>query len=316
MSRIHEALKKAAQERSAQLAAEIVPDLARVAAEVQRPVLMTSQLSEPTPRGVRASEVPSNPRFDELARRSSHPKWQLDPQMNVFQKTASGRIGAERFRTLRSRLYQIASTHPLRRVLITSSVSGEGKTFVAANLAQSIVHQPDRRVLLIDADLRASRLHSSLGAPASPGLTDYLRGEADEYKVMQFGIEGNLCFIPGGTQVSNPSELLLSDRMKNLLDLVTPAFDWIIVDSPPALLVHDASSLADLCDGVLFVVKAGSTDFKMAVKGASEFRDKNVLGVVLNRVEKAESYGSAYYAYPDNEDAPEQKPDVPNSILP
>jgi Mrp family chromosome partitioning ATPase len=67
---------------------------------------------------------------------------------------------------------------------------------------------------------------------------------------------------------------------------------------------------------VLFVVKAGSTDFKMAVKGASEFRDKNVLGVVLNRVEKAESYGSAYYAYPDNEDAPEQKPDVPNSILP
>jgi len=316
MSRIHEALKKAARERSAQVAADIVPDLASVKAGVQLPVLVTTQLSEPALRGVAAREIPPNLRFQELAARSSHQKWQLDPRMNVFQKTSSGKIGAERFRTLRSRLYQIASTRRLQRVLITSSVSAEGKTFVAANLAQSIVGQPDRKVLLIDADLRGSRLHTSLGAPASPGLTDYLRGQADEYEVMQFGIEGNLCFIPGGTQVSNPSELLLSDRMKNLLDLVTPAFDWIIVDSPPALLVHDASSLADLCDGVLFVVRAGSTDFKMAAKGASEFGNKNMLGVVLNRVERAESYGDYYYAYPDRDDEREQKKEVPNPELP
>ena len=105
---------------------------------------------------------------------------------------------------------------------------------MAANLAQSIVRQPDRRVLLIDADLRASRLHQTLGAPSGPGLSDYLRGEVDEYAIIQNGLEGNLCFIPGGQQTANPSELLLRDKMKTLLDRMAEIFDWIIIDSPPA----------------------------------------------------------------------------------
>jgi capsular exopolysaccharide synthesis family protein len=217
--------------------------------------------------------------------------------MNAFQKTDHGRICGERFRTLRSRLYQIAGTRPLKRVLVTSSVPAEGKTTVAANLAHSITRQPDRRVLLIDADLRASRLHHFFGAPSGPGLADYLRGEADEYAVIQNAIGGNLCFIPAGNEVSNPSELLLGDRMKKMLDLLTPVFDWIILDSPPTLAVHDASSLADLCDGVLFVVKAGETEYQLAEKASSEFLKKNLLGVVLNRVEKDASYGGYYTGY-------------------
>jgi Mrp family chromosome partitioning ATPase len=84
--------------------------------------------------------------------------------------------------------------------------------------------------------------------------------------------------------------------MKQLLDLVTPIFDWIIIDSPPALPVHDASILADLTDGVLLVVRAGATDAEVAEKGAAEFREKNLLGVVLNRVEKADC-SSSYYNY-------------------
>jgi capsular exopolysaccharide synthesis family protein len=202
----------------------------------------------------------------------------------------------ERFRTMRSRLFQIAAAKTLRKVLVTSSVPNEGKSFVAANLAQSIVHQPDRRVLLIDADLRAPLLHVTLGAPTSPGLTDYLRGEANEYDVIQHSSEVNLCFIPCGHPVSNPSELLSGDRMKKLLDLVTPVFDWVILDSPPSLAIHDASILADLCDGVLFVVRAGETNHETAERAASEFRNKNLLGVVLNRVEQqAEGYGDYYY---------------------
>jgi capsular exopolysaccharide synthesis family protein len=219
----------------------------------------------------------------------------------VFHGGDLQKIGAERFRTLRSRLSQIAATQTLKKVIVTSSIPAEGKTFVAANLANSIVRQRDRRVLLIDADLRASRLHLVLGAPASPGLTDYLRGEADESAVIQQGPDGNLFFIPGGALVSNPSELLLGDRMKLLLERVAPLFDWIILDSPPALPVHDASTLADLCDGVLFVVRAGQTDWEMAEKASAEFRDKGLLGVVLNGVEKGDSYGTYYYGYPATE---------------
>jgi non-specific protein-tyrosine kinase len=93
--------------------------------------------------------------------------------------------------------------------------------------------------------------------------------------------------------------LLLSDRMKVLLDCVTPAFDWVILDSPPALPVHDASSLADLCDGVLFVVRAGETDHEAAKKASQEFREKNLLGVVLNQVEDSEGQGGYYYGHSD-----------------
>src|SRR5262249_54993533 len=150
-------------------------------------------------------------------------------------------------------------------------------------------------VLLIDSDLRAPRLHTALGAPSTPGLTDYLRGESDEYAIVQ-NLASNLCLIPCGEYVSNPSELLLTDRMKRLLDRVTPMFDWVILDSPPTLLAHDACSLADLCNCVLFVIKAGATSDESAKKASLEFRGKNLLGAVLNQVEKEEMQES-YYGY-------------------
>jgi len=299
MSRIHEALKKAAQERSAQLGAGLEGSVAQVAGEIRRSVGGESEVVPPAaPSRVTLAGNPAVPlQYEELVRRCAHPEWKLDPFNNVFQNSKAGGGGSERFRTLRSRLYQIAGTRTLRRLLVTSSVAAEGKTFVASNLARSIVQQPERRVLLLDADLRAPRLHAVLGAPSSPGLTDYLRGEADEYAVIQQGIEENLCLISAGSQVSNPSELLLSERMKDLLNRLTPSFDWIIIDSPPTLPVHDASILADLADGVLLVVQAGSTHVEDAEKAAEEFQKKNLLGVVLNQVEKSDFYGDRYYNY-------------------
>lgn len=79
-------------------------------------------------------------------------------------------------------------------------------------------------------------------------------------------------------------------------------FDWVIVDSPPAIAVHDASILADMCDGVLFVVRAGATDFEAAQKAAAEFSDSKLLGVILNRVKKRETYGAYYYGYSGDSD--------------
>jgi capsular exopolysaccharide synthesis family protein len=315
MSRIHEALKKAAEERSSRLASGAPIDFVDVAADVTRttvaereaalmpqPDQPSAQLQPDAPPAPRKENDLSRLKLNELIKRCAHPVWKPDPRSSVFHGADHHRIGAERFRTLRSRLYQIASAQKLKTVLITSSIPAEGKTFVAANLAQSIVRQHDRSVLLIDADLRASRLHQAMGASLTPGLTDYLRGEADEFEVIQKGSDANLCFIPGGNPVSNPSELLLVDRFKRLLELATPLFDWVILDSPPALPVHDASMLADLCDGVLFVVRAGQTAYDMAEKAASEFQDKNLLGVVLNCVEKGDSYGGYYYGYPLEKD--------------
>jgi capsular exopolysaccharide synthesis family protein len=297
MSRIHDALKKAAEERAWQPPA----GSAQTFVEVTEGNIRSAQAgngSDTAPKnGSGKEDKQTFLRFEQLLKRCAHPKWTLDPRMSVFGGTDSKTIGAEPFRTLRSRLSQIADSRVLKRVVITSSVPAEGKTFVAANLAQSIVRQPDRRVLLIDADLRASRLHLALGAPSTPGLTDYLRGEADEFAIIQSGPDENLCFIPGGNEVSNPSELLLGERMRHLLDVVTPMFDFVILDSPPATPVHDPSVLSDLCDGVLFVVRAGVTDFEVAEKAVAEFREKNLLGVVLNAAERKAAYGQYYNHY-------------------
>jgi protein-tyrosine kinase len=299
MSRIHEALKKAEQERAAIHAVEGVatPTEAAVAA---LPTLKNSEAgtrAETLPRAATMAPSVSNYlRFDDLRQHCAHPHWHLDPKVNVFFNPALSEHGAEQFRTLRSRLYQLRSSQPLRTLLVTSSVPGEGKTFVTSNLAQAIVRQPDRRVLIIDADLRCSRLHVPLGAPSAPGLTDYLRGEADEMEVVQHGQDGNLCLIPGGNEVTNPSELLSNGKLKTLLDRVTPVFDWVILDSPPCLPVADASVLADLVDGVLMVVRAASTPALTAQRTCQELQGRNVVGVVLNAVEEASGYGSYYYS--------------------
>lgn len=300
MSRIHEALKKAAEERSTQVAGGLEPVVA-VAGEILHSVSGTGEtdVARPQAGSRKTTSQPAPLCFEELVKRCAHPKWRPQPSSSVFGDPATGHAEAEKFRTLRSRLYQIAGTRIVRRLLLTSSVAGEGKTFVAANLGQSIIRQPERRVLLLDADLRVPQLHAALGAPGSPGLTDYLLGDADECAVIQQGLQANLFLIPAGRPVSNHSDLLLSEKMKQLLNNLSPIFDWIIIDSPPALPVHDASVLGDLVDGVLLVVKAGSTHVDDAWKAAEEFRNKNLLGVVLNQVKKSDSYGDFYYNCPE-----------------
>ncbi|MGB8523698.1 MAG: CpsD/CapB family tyrosine-protein kinase [Candidatus Acidiferrales bacterium] len=298
MSRIHEALKKAEQERAAAQPPDNSPSLPSTATEV---IPKAREGSDDAPSIFKhstaiAPQLGNLKRFEDLCQQCAHPHWHPDPKVNIFSNPALSAIAAEQFRTLRSRLYQLRGSQQLRTLLVASSVPAEGKTFVTNNLAQAIVRQHDRRCLIIDADLRCSRLHVPLGAPPSPGLTDYLLGEADETTVIQHGHEGNLCFIPGGKEVANPSELLLNGRLKTLLERVTPIFDWIILDSPPLLPVADASLLADHVDGVILVVRAASTPTGAAERACQELQGRNVIGVVLNAVEQSQTYGSYYYA--------------------
>ncbi len=297
MSRIHEALKKAAQERNAQKLDISIDRPMDLSAEGLAGTILVDDGKQPEgPAVATTGDEATFQRFQKFVKNCPHPAWDVRADGSVFCSDSLFPLGAERFRTLRSRLYQITDTQqPVRRLLVTSSVAAEGKTFIAANLGQSFVRQPNRSVLLIDGDLRAARLHLSFGARVTPGLTEYLRGEIDESQIIQVGPEENLCLVPAGSQVSNPSELLHSDRMRQFLESMSRVFDWVILDSPPVLAVHDASILADMCDGVLFVVRAGATDSTLAERAVSEFREKNLLGVVLNRVEKSDTYGYGTY---------------------
>jgi capsular exopolysaccharide synthesis family protein len=171
----------------------------------------------------------------------------------------------------------------------------EGKSFTAANLAQVMVRQHGRRALLIDADLRGPRLHQMLGTSSSPGLSDYLQGQNDEFSIMQRGPLENLFFIPSGNAIKDPSELIGNGRLQQLLQRLEPLFDWIIVDSPPAVPVSDASVLANACDGVLMVVRSNVTPSDAARRALQEFPEDALVGVVLNGASGGDAQYARYY---------------------
>jgi capsular exopolysaccharide synthesis family protein len=282
MSRIHEALKRAEQEQAGT-----------------------------SPTGVQASPFDSYPEAAEISSsftpltlqslrsRCSKLTWRPSPDAHLTVQPDGDSLGAEEFRSLRSFLHLAREQRTLQKLLISSPLPREGKTFTALNLAHAIARQPEQRALLIDCDLRLSRLHTALGTTSMPGLSEYLSGEADEFSILQQGLPENLFFIPAGKPPSNPSELIGNGRLKLLLDRLAPAIDWIIIDSPPVLPVSDAKLLAEICDAVLLVVQAGSTPYDLAQKACQQFRDKQVLAAILNRAAPNQTYTS-YYSYNRN----------------
>ena len=301
MSRIHEALKKAELEARATAGlTDFCPPEREdaVGSEQKDLVLRLPEVADEINLTPVADFSPatSSLRFEDISASCAQVHWRPDPLSSVFGGKPSLNLqAAEQFRTLRSRLYQLRAENSMRVVLITSPLPGDGKTFVASNLAQAIVRQPDRRVLLIDSDLRSSRLHIPLGAPSVPGLGEYLGGAETEMAVIQHGQEGGLYFIAGGKPARNASELLSNGRFKNLIARTVSCFDWIIIDSPPCLPVADAFVIAGLCDGILLVLRAGATPSSAANRACQELRKRNLVGVVLNAVnEKTLAYGSYY----------------------
>jgi capsular exopolysaccharide synthesis family protein len=290
MSRIHEALKKAEQER-----AMSQPTREAMSTALDTPVEPAGVY---TSAAVMASAPPAiSSASDSLLSRCRQTNWSPDPKTMLFFSGEEHAPGMEEFRTLRSRLYQAREKQPLTKLLITSALPKEGKSFTASNLAQVIVRQHGRRVLLIDADLRNPQLHKLLGAEPGPGLSDYLQSEADEFSVIQRGSMENLFLIPAGRNSGNPAELLANGRLKFLLSRLETMFDWIIIDSAPAVPVADAALLANFCDGVLMVVRSNSTPIDAARRAKKEFVDRNLVGVVLNGITPDLSPYSYYYAY-------------------
>jgi protein-tyrosine kinase len=293
MSRIHEALKKAEQERAMSQSAGRT--------EVAAPAVFDPS-PEPAHGIATATAMAASPAAtlltnESLLTNSRKTNWQPDPKTMLFFSGEEHASGMEEFRTLRSRLYQVREKQPLSKLLVTSALPKEGKSFTSANLAQVIVRQHGKRVLLMDADLRNPQLHNLLGAEPGPGLSEYLKSETDEFSIVQRGPMENLFFVPAGRHSGNPAELVANGRMKFLMSRFEPLFDWIIVDSPPAVLVSDAALLANYCDGVLLVVRSNNTPIDAARRARKEFSERNVVGVVLNGIASDQAPYSQYY-YP------------------
>ena len=213
----------------------------------------------------------------------------------------------EQFRSLRSRMQEFRDLNSLKAVLVSSGLPREGKSFVSANLAVSLARHKAARVLLIDGDMRRASLHEMLGAPITPGLTEYLSGSASIVEVMQRArpeVDGvkvppglaSLTFIAAGKEHDKASDLSGNRRFEQLITTVSPYFDWIVVDSSPVNLVSDGVNLARACDAVLLVARGGVTRFEVAQRAVAELKASKVLGFVLNAVENP-SIAGGYYGY-------------------
>lgn len=200
---------------------------------------------------------------------------------------------AEAYRTLRTNIQFSSIDREIKTIVVTSSGASEGKSTTAVNLAVSFT-QMEKKVVIVDADLRKPRLHKIFELSNREGLSTVLFEQAPVDKFIR-KIPG-VHVLPSGPIPPNPSEILASDRMKNLLEDLKSMYDYIIIDSPPISYVTDGAILSSVCDGTLLVVAAGETDHKSA-KLAKDQLDKvsaNILGVVLSKIPIK---GKGYYKY-------------------
>jgi capsular exopolysaccharide synthesis family protein len=291
MSRIYDALQRADLERRAAEQAE--------GAETAEPFAV--------PGAVEPSPVKADVILENIALRP----W--IPSMGSLPTLGDNGESIEQFHGLRSQIYQYRDQAPLKTILVSSGMPAEGKTFVAANLAMSLARNKNNNVLLIDADLHRPVLHTILGAPITPGLTEYLAGGAEVSDILQRNqntriVEAgrvrhipNLTFIPAGSGGENFLELVANHRIEELIATLSPHFDWILIDSPPVLAFADAIDIARAADAVLLVARAATTPFDVAQRAQAAFSSSRILGFVLNAVKDAPQ-NSSYYYYGRQED--------------
>lgn len=207
-------------------------------------------------------------------------------------------IPSEAFRALRTRL-QFSKVDPgsLKTILITSAAPQEGKTTITVNLAGSFA-QANKKVLLLDCDLRKPRIHTLFNAERIPGLIDYLFDQTDLNSIIRKTEYDNLHFVTSGTIPPNPAEMLDSARMRDFLNHMKQQYDIILIDSPPIIAVTDSEILASMVDGTIVVVSAEITEIELLEKSIELVRsDKaHFLGTVLNNFSYKSGYGS-YYKY-------------------
>ncbi len=229
------------------------------------------------------------PRVDEPATSN-----EVDRRLVTLTAPASN--AAEQYRTLYYRLERMREVRAMKTIAITSSMPGEGKTLTSVNLALTAARaNVDRRILLIDADLRRGQVAQALGIRSKPGLTELLAGEVEVRDVVRRFQSTRLAVIPAGETPEDPTQVLASARMKQFLARVRESFDEVYIDLPPTLPFADAAIASPLVDGVLMVVRANVTPMRMVNQAIDQLNGAPVVGCVLNGAEmNATPYIKAY----------------------
>lgn len=231
------------------------------------------------------------------------------PDERMVARMAPKSLGAEAYRVLRTNLQFSALDKPLATLVVTSATPGEGKSTTISNLA-TVMAQSDKRVILVDADLRRPSLHKLLKLPNNVGLSTALLDKGRDPAVyLQDTDTPNLRVMTTGPIPPNPAEMLNSARMHEMIEVLKGEADVVLFDTPPVLAVADTSILASQVDGTLLVVWAGKTRGEMLAQAVERLQSLGIqpLGVVLNKLtqRKGGYYYSNYYYYASREGSEE-----------
>ncbi|MDP2107161.1 MAG: polysaccharide biosynthesis tyrosine autokinase, partial [Desulfobulbaceae bacterium] len=215
--------------------------------------------------------------------------------INTALRDESRSLIAESYRSIRSQVLLSSAGNPPKCILVTSGMPQEGKTTTALNLAR-ILSQSESSVLLVDCDMRKPRIHKVFGLSNKFGLSNYLTSTGQAAPIQKAADE-KLDIIPSGPVPPNPSELLASTNMRQLLEEMSVRYDFIIIDSPPVMSVTDSQILSRLVDGTIIVTKGGDTTWDELKRAVRLFADvkAHMLGIVLNAVKIKDSNDAYYY---------------------
>lgn len=219
------------------------------------------------------------------------------PESHLIDAERPHETPGEEFRTLRTRLNHLQSLQPLHSIIVSSPSPAEGKTFTTVNLALAESHLRENKVLLGDFDLRRPMIHTLFQIDRAPGLSDYLLGDVSFPQALRKIAGLNLYFLPAGSPVKNPLELLNLRQAKALFEQMPAIFNWAIFDTPPLLFSADANLLATMADGTILVVRIGSTTYDSVTRAIGSLCENNVLGIVANGARASELYSKYTYYY-------------------
>jgi receptor protein-tyrosine kinase len=217
-------------------------------------------------------------------------------ESRVVTLTESNGLGAEKFRLLRARLRNLRERRQLQKLVISSAVPNEGKTMVAMNLAVSLAKHTSEKILLLEGDLRKPMLGEHLGIKTLPGIGEWASAEEPISKFIYRFNDLQLWILPAGSAPENPVNILQAPRFLDLFKQISTGFDWIIIDAPPLLPMADVSFWSRQADGMLLVVREGTSPKTILQKGLETLDNPRLIGVVLNEAHQVESsYYSHYY---------------------
>jgi capsular exopolysaccharide synthesis family protein len=247
------------------------------------------------------SERRGSPRLAELDRHAPARLHVSPPHVaeKLVTSPAIAVMAREQYNKLAAAIHHLHLERSVKVVMITSAVPSEGKTLTAANLALTLSESYERRVLLIDADLRHPSVHGVFGASNNPGLADSLTGSGPLPLVH---VSAGLSLLTAGSTGGDPMKTLTSDRMRSVVEEARASFDWVILDTAPIGLLPDAGLLASMTDGTLLVARAGQTGYDVIQRAVDAVGTDRILGIVLNGVAESEVpqsyYGDYYYGAP------------------